>query len=142
MTFVLDQQLGYAVKRLQQALRRETDERLDDLGLNAASFAALVPLLDEPVATNAELARAAFVAESTMHQMLDQLEERGLVLREPGGRGRARGAGLTAEGRRVTSEATRRMADVEAALRAGLDSDQVAAVLDWMTASSERLEGA
>jgi len=81
--FLPHKTLGYALKRAQQAMRLHMDRQLKEIGLNAPQYAVLASLEDEPGASNARLARRAFVTPQTMQAMLVNLEQSGLIERSP-----------------------------------------------------------
>jgi DNA-binding MarR family transcriptional regulator len=81
--FLPHETLGYALKRAQQAMRLHMDRQLNDIGLNAPQYSVLASLEDEPGASNARLARRAFVTPQTMQAMLVKLEQSGLIERRP-----------------------------------------------------------
>lgn len=75
--------IGYALKRAQHAMRQNMDGQLKSLGLTAPQYAVLSSLEAEPGASNADLARMAFVTPQTMQAMLVKLEAAGLIERIP-----------------------------------------------------------
>ena len=75
--------LGYAVKRLQHALRLSMDDALRPTGLTAPQYAILCAVEAEAGLSNARLARAAFVTPQTMQGMLAILERDGVIGRAP-----------------------------------------------------------
>lgn len=81
--FVPHETLGYALKRAQHAMRLHMDRQLKDLGLNAPQYSVLASLEAEPGASNARLARRAFVTPQTMQALLVKLEQSGLIERRP-----------------------------------------------------------
>jgi DNA-binding MarR family transcriptional regulator len=81
--FLPHETLGYALKRAQQAMRLHMDRQLKEIGLNAPQYSVLASLEDEPGASNARLARRAFVTPQTMQAMLVNLEQSGLIERRP-----------------------------------------------------------
>lgn len=96
--------LGLAIKRAQHVLRTRMDREMRPLGLTALQYAVLASLEAEPGASNAELARRAFVTPQTMQTMLAALERAGLVARSPDQtRGRIRRTAPTAASREVLS---------------------------------------
>ncbi len=100
------QTLGYALKRAQQAMRLHMDRQLQEMGLNAPQYAVLASLEAEPGASNATLARRAFVTPQTMQSMLVKLERSGLIERNPDAQhGRIQRTGLTADGRTMVARA-------------------------------------
>lgn len=106
--FAPHETLGYALKRAQQAMRLHMDRQLKDIGLSAPQYAVLASLEAEPGASNAALARRAFVTPQTMQAMLVKLEQSGLVERSPDSEhGRIQRTLLTADGKAVLSQAHR-----------------------------------
>lgn len=97
--FLPHKTLGYALKRAQQAMRQHMDRQLKEIGLNAPQYSVLASLEDEPGASNARLARRAFVTPQTMQAMLVKLEQSGLIERHPDTEnGRIQRTELTAKG--------------------------------------------
>ncbi len=96
--------------RFHTVLRAEMSRRLAPEGLSVPEFTALSVLSVRGGLSNAELARRSFVTPQAMNQVLASLEEKQLVARPaPGeqarGHHRARGAKLTAKGRRAVARA-------------------------------------
>ncbi|MBB4636494.1 DNA-binding MarR family transcriptional regulator [Longimicrobium terrae] len=125
--------IGFALKLAQQALRTHMDAALQQIGLTTPQYAVLTFLEVEPGASNAALARRAFVTPQTMQAILVALERAGLVSRTPHPEhGRVQQTELTASGRDALKAASGIVADVEARLRdasAPLDPRDVAAML-------------
>lgn len=104
--FAPHETLGYALKRAQQAMRSHMDQRLKEVGLTAPQYAVLASLEIEPGASNATLARLAFVTPQTMQVMLVKLEKASLILRKPDAdHGRIQRTVLTDNGRAALSQA-------------------------------------
>jgi DNA-binding MarR family transcriptional regulator len=104
--FLPHETLGYALKRAQQAMRLHMDRQLKEIGLNAPQYNVLVSLEAEPGASNARLARRAFVTPQTMQAMLVKLEQLGLIERSPDAEhGRIQRTELTEEGRASLAQA-------------------------------------
>lgn len=81
--FAPHETLGYALKRAQHAMRQNMDRQLKALGLSAPQYAVLSSVEVEPGASNARLARLAFVTPQTMQVMLVKLEQLGFIERLP-----------------------------------------------------------
>lgn len=75
--------LSYVVGRLDRALRRELDRRLEPFGLSWPQYTALSVLRHTSGLSNAQLARRSYVAPQSMHQVIDALERSGYVERAP-----------------------------------------------------------
>jgi DNA-binding MarR family transcriptional regulator len=78
----LAQELGYAIKRAQHALRIAMDRDLRPIGLTTPQYSVLSAIAADPGASNAHLARLAFVTPQSMQEMLANLERAGLISRE------------------------------------------------------------
>jgi DNA-binding MarR family transcriptional regulator len=74
--------LGYKLKKTQHALRLQMDEALKVLELTTPQYAVLAQLELKPGASNAALARSAFITAQTMHGIVSNLEKRGFVKRK------------------------------------------------------------
>src|ERR1700716_3325587 len=133
--------MGYAVKRLQQALRARMDGVLEQHGLTMPQYAVLAQLVDRPGASNAELARLSFVTPPTMIRIVTTLEGLGLLTRiDRPSEGRARAAQLTAEGRRRLLAAGRDVGAVDEILRDSAAEADLPVPLAWLARAAERLE--
>ena len=75
--------IGFALKMAQQALRSHLDAALQGIGLTTPQYAVLTFLEVEPGASNAALARRAFVTPQTMQGILVALERASLIFRTP-----------------------------------------------------------
>lgn len=118
--------LGYAVKRVQHALRTRVDEALRPLGLTAPQYAVLSAIELDPGISNAALARAAFVTPQTMQGIVSNLERSGLLRRtaDPA-HGRILRGELTPRGRKALGQAHALVTEIEAAIVASLSPDEV-----------------
>lgn len=125
--------IGFALKMAQQALRTHLDAALQQIGLTTPQYAVLTFLAVEPGASNAALARRAFVTPQTMQAILVALERAGLISRTPHPEhGRVQTTELTARGCEALEAASGIVAGAEARLRdasAPLDPQHVAAML-------------
>jgi DNA-binding MarR family transcriptional regulator len=94
-----DQPLGFLVRRLMARLRPQAAMALRPLGLGLPEFVCLRILADEPGRTSAELARHTHVTAQAMNQVLQGLQDMGLVTRPATApSGRALPAQLTRKG--------------------------------------------
>lgn len=75
--------LSYVVGRLDRALRRELDRRLEPLGLTWPQYTAMSVLRRTAGLSNAQLARRSYVAPQSMHEVINALERLGYVERAP-----------------------------------------------------------
>jgi DNA-binding MarR family transcriptional regulator len=116
--------LGYKLKKTQHALRLHMDEALRALDLTTPQYAVLAQLELKPGASNAALARSAFITAQTMHGIVSNLEKRGLVERKNDvSHGRILCAELTDQGHKVVARAHDMIRDVEARMLATVSGE-------------------
>jgi DNA-binding MarR family transcriptional regulator len=118
--------------------------RLAPEGLSVPEFTALSVLSVRGGLSNAELARRSFVTPQAMNQVLASLEEKELVTRPAAGgqaRGhhRARGAKLTAKGRRSVARAQTLVDEIEDQAFATLTEDERRALTSLLGEAAQRL---
>jgi DNA-binding MarR family transcriptional regulator len=92
------QELGRAVKRLQNRNHRLLDAGLMEIGTTLAQWDALRTINDHPGASAHLLAEQSFQTDQSFGALATRLIEKGLVDRQPG-KGRALVHSLTDEGR-------------------------------------------
>lgn len=137
----LDHRVGYAAKRLQQAVRTAGDQVLRPIGLTMPQYAVLAVLTERPGLSNSELARACFVTRQTMNELLVGLQRAGLVSREAHPRdGRVQRIELTDVGRDLAGRGTSALAGVEERLTVGLTDAQRQQLLELMRICTRNLE--
>jgi DNA-binding MarR family transcriptional regulator len=141
MPIVVIDQIGYQLKRAQQALRTAMDEALRDVGLTTAQYAALSTLEDMPGASSAALARACFVTAQTMNEIVASLQAAGLIRRQPHPEhGRILQAYLTEQGQARVTQAHALVRLVGERMVAGLSPQERDQFLQWLRRCSEALE--
>ena len=122
-----DRRLGFVIKEVQHALRKEMDRRLGEADLTTAQYAAMTALEHDDGMSNAELARRCFVTPQTMHKVVERLEERGLVERSAHPtHGRIRLVDLTENGRDQLEQAHGIVDDIEALMTAEVTDEEAA----------------
>ena len=136
--------LAYAVGRFHTVLRAEMSRRLAPEGLSVPEFTALSVLSARGGLSNAELARRSFVTPQAMNQVLASLEEKELIARPaPGGQARghhrARGAKLTAKGRRWVMRAQALVDAIEDQAFATLGEDERRSLTEVLGVAAQRL---
>lgn len=100
-----DVPLWELVQTAHLATRRFT-EVFAAAGLSPAEFGVLASLADGDDLSQADLARAVLVRPQSMHRLVTDMVQRGLVLRTgPGGRGRRTGLTSTPAGSRALAQA-------------------------------------
>lgn len=134
-------QLGYLVKRLQQALRNAMDQGLADVDLTTAQYAVLYNLEQHPKASNAELARLCFVTPQTMIRIVAGLERRRLLRRAPSPTHAAvLQAHLTRPGAAALRSAQRVVDGILATMLAGAPEVEIDNLIASFTEMATRLE--
>jgi DNA-binding MarR family transcriptional regulator len=94
--------LSYVVARLERAVRKGINARVHEHGLTTLQYTTLSVLGRRGELSNAQLARRAYMTPQSMSEVIEALEEKGLITRSqhPSHR-RVYPAALTDDGRRV-----------------------------------------
>src|ERR1700728_3335235 len=101
-----DQALGFLVRGLMARLRPHAVQALRPLGLGLPEFVCMRILDEDPGRTGAELARNTHVTAQAMNQVLQGLQDMGLVTRPATApSGRALPAELTRKGKTLLKRA-------------------------------------
>lgn len=136
----LDASIGYAVKRLQQAVRSAGDRALRPIGLTMPQYAVLAVLADGSAASNSALARRSFVTRQSMNELLAGLLRDGLVSRAHPRNGRAMEVQLTAAGRVLGASGAAALHAVEERMVGGLVAPRRAQLLDLLRHCADNLD--
>ncbi|MGI8721111.1 MAG: MarR family winged helix-turn-helix transcriptional regulator [Geodermatophilaceae bacterium] len=137
----LETRIGYAAKRLQQAVRAAAERRLAPLGLTMPQYAVLSALGRSPGLSNSELARRCFVTRQSMNDVLAGLLRVGLVTRVPHPRdGRVQRTQLTVAAQDVMARGDQALAEVEEQMAVGLTESQRRRLLELMWTCTTNLE--
>ena len=107
--------ISYAVARLERAVRSGIAERVRPYGLTTLQYTTLSVLNRHGAPlSNAQLARRAYMTPQAMSEVIDALETKGLIRRNPHpNHGRLLPATLTAKGRRVLADCERGVDEME-----------------------------
>lgn len=114
--------LSYIVARLERAMRRAINERVQPYGLTTLQYTTLSVLGRRGALSNAQLARRSYMSPQAMSEVIEALEHRGLIerSRHPHHR-RVYPAALTAKGRKVLAACEVAVDELEAEIFGGLD---------------------
>jgi DNA-binding MarR family transcriptional regulator len=94
--------ISYVVARLERAIRQAINKRVKPYGLTTLQYTTLSVLGRRGELSNAQLARRAYMTPQSMSEVIDALEQKGLIERNPHpNHRRVYPATLTDEGRRV-----------------------------------------
>ena len=107
--------LSYIVARLERAMRRAINERVQPYDLTTLQYTTMSVLGRRRALSNAQLARRSYMSPQAMSEVIDALEKRGLIerSRHPHHR-RVFPAGLTAKGRKVLAACEDAVDELEA----------------------------
>ncbi len=72
---------SYLVARLDRLVRSQLANVLERFGLSVPQYTLMSVLEHRPGLSNAQLARRSYITAQAMHQMVNGLEERGLITR-------------------------------------------------------------
>lgn len=101
--------LGYRLRLAQQAVFRDFQGSVGELGISPGRAGMLLLVDANPGLSQSRLARAIGLDRSTLVPILDDLERRGWLERRPGADRRSNGLALTASGRRFLASLRRRV---------------------------------
>ncbi len=117
---------GYRMKRAFNVIRDDLHRALKPFGLRMLTYTALVLIVDNPGLRQSQLADAMDVERPNLVVIIDELEQRGLIVRDPAPDDRrAYALNPTPEGMQLYIKALRSVEEHEAVLLAGLsDADR------------------
>jgi DNA-binding MarR family transcriptional regulator len=117
--------ISYVVARLERAIRQEISKRVKPYGLTTLQYTTLSVLGRRGELSNAQLARRAYMTPQSMSEVIEALENKGLIERNqhPNHR-RVFPAVLTAEGRRVLAACDAAVDELEREMLADLTPHQ------------------
>jgi DNA-binding MarR family transcriptional regulator len=133
----VEPRLSYVIARLERALRAAINDRVKPHGLTTLQYTTLSVLGTRGELSNAQLARRSYMTPQAMSEVIEALEAKGLIRRDPHpNHRRIYPAALTAKGREVLSECDRAVDELEEQVlrdlspteRAGLANGLMAAV--------------
>lgn len=133
--------LLYIIKQLELATRSRLDDIFRPIGMTALQYTALTVLEHHPDISGVQLARNSFVTPQSIADMIETLQDRGLVERHPDVRDRRRLLiTLTPQGRAVLDKYREVVADLESIAFAELSADEVAALRRALQTARATLE--
>lgn len=127
----IEPRISYVIARLERAVRAGINERVRPHGLTTLQYTTLSLLgaRGQPL-SNAQLARRAYMTPQSMLAVIDALEQKGLIRRDPHpNHRRVYPATLTAKGRRVLAACDAAVTGMEEEMLAELDPGERAALL-------------
>jgi len=128
----LDQLVGYQLRRAFLRSNQLFAALAGEAGLAPGQYGVLKLIGLNPGRSQTEIAAAAGLDRSSLTQLLDQIARAGLVERRPGPDRRTLSLHLTDEGARTLEAAAGKVAEHEAAIRAGLSPDEAATLAELL----------
>jgi DNA-binding MarR family transcriptional regulator len=130
---VLNERLGYFVRRVQIWVFQDFIRRLSSIDISPAQFSVLVVIAANTGLSQAQLAVTLGIERARLVRLLHRLEQRGLVQRLPSSTDRRRHAlRLTREGLKLLARAKTLAAQHEVALKAKLGGERYRLLLETM----------
>lgn len=132
---VLNERLGYFVRRLQVWVFQDFIRRLSRLDLSPAQFSVIVVIGANPGLSQAQLAATLGIERARLVRLLHRLEKRGLTERRPSATdGRRHALMLTRSGEKMLGEATHLAEQHEEVLRQKLGAARYKVLLKALRA--------
>jgi DNA-binding MarR family transcriptional regulator len=126
--------ISYVIARLERAVRAAISERVSPHGLTTLQYTTLSVLgsRGQPL-SNAQLARRAYMTPQAMIEVLNALERKGLIRRDPHpNHRRVYPASVTEEGRRVLAECDAAVEEMEEEMLTGLEAAERQLFKSWL----------
>lgn len=130
----IEPRISYVVARLERAVRAAVNERVRPHGLTTLQYTTLSVLgaRGQPL-SNAQLARRAYMTPQSMMEVIDALERKGLIRRDPHpSHRRVFPATMTAKGLRVLKACDAAVEEMEEEMLAGLSRGERDSLLVWL----------
>lgn len=106
--------ISYVVARLERAIRRAINDRVSLYDLTVLQYTTLSVLGRRGELSNAQLARRAYMSPQAMSEVIEALEKKGLIKRNPSpNHRRVYPATLTAKGKTVLAACDRLVDEME-----------------------------
>jgi len=130
---VLNERLGYFVRRLQVCVFKDFIRRLARLDLSPAQFSVIVVIGAHPGLSQAQLATTLGIERARLVRLLHRLEQRGLTERRPSAAdGRRHALVLTRSGEKMLADATKLAEQHEDGLKQKLGARQYRTLLEML----------
>ncbi len=136
----VEPRLSYVIARLERALRAAINDRVRPHGLTTLQYTTLSVLGARGELSNAQLARRSYMTPQAMSEVIEALESKGLIRRDPHpNHRRIYPAALTAKGRRVLGECDRAVDELEEQVLRDLSPTARASLADGLMAAVRSL---
>jgi DNA-binding MarR family transcriptional regulator len=129
----VEPRLSYVIARLERALRAAINDRVKPHGLTTLQYTTLSLLGARGELSNAQLARRSYMTPQAMSEVIEALESKGLIRRDPHpNHRRIYPAALTAKGRTVLGECDRAVDELEEQVLRDLSPAERAGLADGL----------
>lgn len=129
----VEPRLSYVIARLERALRAAINDRVKPHGLTTLQYTTLSLLGARGELSNAQLARRSYMTPQAMSEVIEALESKGLIRRDPHpNHRRIYPAALTAKGRKVLGECDRAVDELEEQVLRDLSPAERAGLADGL----------
>ena len=129
----VEPRLSYVIARLERALRAAINDRVKPHGLTTLQYTTLSVLGTRGELSNAQLARRSYMTPQAMSEVIEALEAKGLIRRDPHpNHRRIYPAALTAKGRKVLGECDRAVDELEEQVLRDLSPTERAGLADGL----------
>lgn len=134
-------QVGFLIKRVQQAFRNQMDKTLKENGLSTAQYAVLAHLRRSAGLSNAELARRCFVTAPTMIRIIQDLETLKFIERAKNSNNRnVIDVVLTRKGQKTLESCDAKVFAIQNQMVVDLTSKEVAQLASLLAQCAQNLE--
>jgi DNA-binding MarR family transcriptional regulator len=129
----VEPRLSYVIARLERALRAAINDRVKLHGITTLQYTTLSVLGARGGLSNAQLARRSYMTPQAMSEVIEALEAKGLIRRDPHpNHRRIYPAALTAKGRRVLGACDRAVDELEEQVLRDLSPTERAELADGL----------
>jgi len=136
----VEPRLSYVIARLERALRAAINDRVKPHGLTTLQYTTLSVLGTRGGLSNAQLARRSYMTPQAMSEVIEALEAKGLIRRDPHpNHRRIYPAALTPKGRKVLGECDRAVDELEEQVLRDLSPAERAGLADGLMAAVRSL---
>jgi DNA-binding MarR family transcriptional regulator len=136
----VEPRISYIVARLERAIRQAINDRVRPYGLTTLQYTTLSVLGAGGQLSNAQLARRAYMTPQSMSEVIDALEKKGLIERNPHpNHRRVYPAELTAKGRDVLDACNHAVDELEAEMLADFGPHQQKSLRNGLLAAVRAL---
>ena len=137
----VEPRLSYVIARLERALRAAINDRVKPHGLTTLQYTTLSVLGAGGELSNAQLARRSYMTPQAMSEVIEALEAKGLIRRDPHpSHRRIYPATLTAKGRKVLGECDRAVDLLEEQMLRDLSPSERAGLADALRSAVRSLQ--